>query len=96
MLNKTRIEWIVNQDGSQGYTANPIKGKCLHGCPYCYAEKMRLRFKQPAEVSWHPEVLQAIKYEIPIFLKKECYILYPELLEMFGELKALPYLEDKT
>lgn len=38
---------------------------------------------------------QAIKHGIPIFMKNECYVLYPELTGMFGQLKALPYLENK-
>ena len=43
MANKTKIEWC-------DYTVNPIKGKCKHGCPYCYATRMYDRYK------WNPEV----------------------------------------
>lgn len=35
-MNKTKIEWA-------DYTWNPVTG-CLHGCPYCYAEKIAHRF----------------------------------------------------
>jgi len=38
-MNKTKIEWVQNPDGSQGYTWNPITG-CLNGCPYCYARRL--------------------------------------------------------
>jgi len=38
-MNKTKIEWVKNPDGSQGYTFNPITG-CLNNCPYCYARKL--------------------------------------------------------
>ena len=38
-IQKTRIEWVKNPDGTQGYTWNPITG-CLNGCPYCYARKL--------------------------------------------------------
>ena len=38
-MNHTRIEWVKNPDGTQGYTWNPITG-CLNGCPYCYARKL--------------------------------------------------------
>ena len=38
-MNKTKIEWVLNPDGTQGYTWNPITG-CLNGCPYCYARKL--------------------------------------------------------
>ena len=35
-MNKTKIEWVKNPDGTQGYTFNPITG-CLNNCDYCYA-----------------------------------------------------------
>lgn len=37
----TKIEWVKNPDGSQGYTWNPITG-CLKvpACLYCYARKL--------------------------------------------------------
>jgi len=38
-MNKTKIEWVKNPDGSQGSTWNPITG-CLNGCEYCYARKL--------------------------------------------------------
>ena len=38
-MNKTKVEWVKNPDGSQGYSWNPITG-CLNGCTYCYARKL--------------------------------------------------------
>jgi len=38
-MNRTKIEWVKNPDGTQGYTWNPITG-CLNGCEYCYARKL--------------------------------------------------------
>ncbi len=35
-MNRTKIEWCKNPDGSEGYTWNPITG-CLHDCSYCWA-----------------------------------------------------------
>jgi len=29
---RTKIEWVRNEDGSQGFTINPIKGLCLVDC----------------------------------------------------------------
>ncbi len=44
-MQKTRIEWVKNPDGSQGYTWNPIRGLCPVACFYCYARKTYKRFK---------------------------------------------------
>lgn len=54
-MNKTKIEWVRNKDGTQGYTWNPITG-CLgpngtpgkpNRCPYCFAHKLaKGRLKQ--------------------------------------------------
>ena len=44
-MNKTKIEWVRNPDGTQGYSWNPIKGWCPNNCPYCYAHRMYTRFK---------------------------------------------------
>jgi protein gp37 len=49
-MAKTKIEWVRNQDGTQGYTLNPVKGLCPMGCSYCYARRMYKRFK------WNPEI----------------------------------------
>ena len=43
-LNKTRIEWVRNPEGTKGYTWNPVTG-CLHGCAYCYARNISNRFE---------------------------------------------------
>lgn len=49
-INKTAIEWT-------NYTANPIKGLCKKGCPYCYAIRISKRFKRNLEIRFQPEVL---------------------------------------
>lgn len=47
-MNRTKIEWVKNPDGSPGWTWNPITG-CLgpngtpdnpQRCPYCYAYRL--------------------------------------------------------
>jgi len=44
-MNKTKIEWVRNPDGTQGYTLNPIVG-CSRHCSYCYAEQQAKRQRQ--------------------------------------------------
>jgi protein gp37 len=38
-MNRTKIEWVRNPDGSQGYSWNPITG-CLDKCGYCFARRL--------------------------------------------------------
>lgn len=52
-LNKSSIEWC-------DYTANPVRGKCFHGCSYCYVTAQRKRFKTSGKITFHPEVLEVI------------------------------------
>jgi len=50
-VNRTKIEWVQNPDGSQGYTHNPMsgcenhtpEGLCLDGLFPCYAYKLAYR-----------------------------------------------------
>jgi len=60
-MNKTKIPWVKNPDGSQGYTWNPITG-CLNNCPYCYARKLangRLKSRYLANKCIAPRKLMA-------------------------------------
>ena len=43
-MQKTKIEWCINLDGTQGYSWNLIKGYCPNDCPYCYAHRLYNRF----------------------------------------------------
>ena len=49
-MQKTNIEWVKNPDGTQGYSWNPIKGKCPAECKlpdgriYCYGHGLYDRF----------------------------------------------------
>jgi protein gp37 len=72
-MQPSKIEWCT-------HTSNPIRGKCLHECPYCYAERIRKRFKQPEVLSWHPEELMAIERRI-----KPATIFVGSMYDLFGD-----------
>jgi len=46
-MQKTKIEWV-------DYTWNPVTG-CLHGCDYCYAERISNRFKRSFKPEFHED-----------------------------------------
>lgn len=54
-MGKTSIEWVVNPDGTQGETLNPIRGiqgnwhctKAGIDCLNCYAERLNIRWGGP-------------------------------------------------
>ena len=77
-MQKTKIEWTE-------FVSNPIKGKCGHYgtsiCgTYCYAERIRQRFKQPAELLWHPDELTQIEKR-----KKPSTIFMGSMHDIFGK-----------
>ena len=81
-MGRTRIEWVKNEDGTQGYTLNPVKGLCPVACDYCYARRMYKRFKWDEEISYLPPHhllwnLENIKRPSRIFLGST--------MELFGE-----------
>ncbi len=49
-MQKTKIEWT-------DFSWNPITG-CLHGCWYCYANRLFTRFHRSFEPTFHPERLK--------------------------------------
>lgn len=70
-MNKTKIEWVKNPDGTQGITLNPIKGMCPVGCSYCYARRMYKRFgwyKEPRYLPAIMEELRSLKKPTGVFI----------------------------
>lgn len=53
MMQKTGIEWA-------DYSWNPVSG-CRHGCEYCYARKMAVRYKRSFEPAFHEKKLYELK-----------------------------------
>lgn len=88
-MQRTRIEWVRNQDGSQGCTLNPIKGLCpmhcknLEGYEYCYAAGKRglyKRFKWNKAIRFNINPLLAIKRR-----KKPAGIFLGSTFELFWD-----------
>ena len=76
-MNKTK--WVKNPDGSQGYTINPVKGKCPMGCSYCYARRMYDRFK------WNPEIKLQSRWWSELDFIKPSRIFVGSTMELFGD-----------
>lgn len=88
-MQRTRIEWVRNIDGSQGYTVNPVRGLCPVDCKdtegksYCYARRMYQRF------GWNPEIrVDREAYQKDDFgirnIKKSSRIFVGSTMELFG------------
>ena len=71
-MNKTKIEWT-------DYTWNPVTG-CLHGCEYCYARKISMRFNGHFEPEFHEDRL-----EQPYKAKKPSKIFVSSMGDLLGE-----------
>lgn len=79
-MGRSRIEWVRNEDDSQGYTINPVKGLCPMACSYCYARKIYKRFK------WNPEIRYDVQPLLDIEkIKKPSRIFVGSTMELFGE-----------
>lgn len=79
-MNKTKIEWVANPDGSPGYTWNPVTG-CLHGCEFCYAKRINRRFGDGNFIpTFHRERLDE-----PLTVKKPSRIFVGSMADLFGD-----------
>ncbi len=81
-MNRTKIEWVKNPDGTQGYTINPVKGLCPMACPYCYAKRMYKRFKWDTEITYMPPHHFAWAMNQ---IKKPTRIFVGSTMELFGD-----------
>ena len=79
-MNKTKIEWC-------DYTWNPVTG-CLHGCPYCYAERIAKRFTGHFKPEFHPNRLSE-----PMKIKKPSKIFVVSMGDLFGEWVPKEWIE---
>lgn len=70
-MNKTKIEWA-------DYTWNPVTG-CKHGCSYCYAKRIAMRFTGHFKPTFHPDRLMQ-----PYKQKKPSKIFVCSMADLFG------------
>jgi len=82
-MNKTKIEWVINPNGSPGFTFNPFTG-CLHSCSYCYARKIANRFQPDAKGR------EAIKQMCEYRKFGEVYVL-DEPIRINGKAQPFPF-----
>lgn len=92
----TKIEWVLNLDGTKGRTWNPITGcsKISRGCVNCYAERMSKRLagrygypkSNPFRVTLRPNrLLQPLSWKKPsmIFLCSMSDLFHPDVPDEF-------------
>lgn len=87
-MNRTKIEWVRNPDGSLGYTSNPVRGECPVGCPYCYVKPFRARYGWHKDIRFYPSELEAICKR-----KKPAGIFVGSTIELFHD-KTIQYMAE--
>lgn len=93
-MNKTKIEWVKNPDGSPGYTINPVKGLCPVDCKdnqgksYCYARRMYQRFKWNPTIRYDPRAWLGLGS-----LRKPSRIFVGSTIELFDDSVSEQYLK---
>ena len=90
-MNRTKIEWVRNPDGTQGYTVNPVKGKCPMGCEYCYMWGKRgigMRFHFDPTIRYDPRAWLGIGG-----LRKPSRIFVGSTIELFYDSLSPIYLK---
>lgn len=83
-MQKTKIEWVRNPDGTQGMSWNPIKGLCPVNCWYCYAKGIYNRFEWMQEGIGDIGYLASWELEQPIKRKKPTGIFVCSTYELFN------------
>ena len=73
-MNKTKIDWP-----GLDYTWNPITG-CYHGCSYCYARKIAMRF-----TGHFDPILHWDRFDEPFRAKKPARIFVGSMGDMWGD-----------
>lgn len=87
-MQRTDIEWVINPNGTKGYTSNPMKGYCPVACSYCYARSHYDRFKLDKTLRYsYDEVSNGLAK-----LKESSTIFVGSTFELFGDWTPAQYL----
>ena len=87
-MQKTKIEWVRNPDGTQGYSWNPMQGMCPYACEYCYARRMYVRYK------WNPEIKHSQEKLNDKMPKKPTKIFVGSTFDIFHPVVESDFIED--
>ncbi len=92
-MNRTKIEWVINPDGSPGFTWNPIMG-CTNNCPYCYARRQAARNLTGCELcrTFTPH-LHEERLEQPLKRKKPATIFLGSMCDLWDPHVPLAWRE---
>jgi len=85
-LQKTAIEWVLNQGGTPGFTSNPVRGECPVDYSYCYVKPFRARYGWHKDIRFYPEELNKI-----VCRKKPAGIFLGSTIELFHD-KTIQYM----
>lgn len=91
-MRRTKIAWVKNTDGTQGYVWNIVTG-CKHNCSYCYARRIARRFgKTRQEKSFMPAFHMAKLFD-PLKIKKPSTIFVSSMGDLFGSWIPIFWIE---
>lgn len=89
-MGKTSIEWTRGDDGSPGYSWNPVTGctKISPGCKHCYAERFARRLRamgNPRYRNGFAVTLQPDQLSLPLRWRRPKRIFVNSMSDLFHE-----------
>ena len=97
MSAETKIEWVRNEDGSQGRTWNPVTGctKVSPGCDHCYAETIAERFRGgPAFPNGFDVQLRPNKLHGPLKWRQPSMVFVNSMSDLFHDSVPEDYIAE--
>ncbi|MFA5365403.1 MAG: DUF5131 family protein, partial [Candidatus Bathyarchaeia archaeon] len=82
--NEKMFGFLTRNHKKSGDTWNPLGGKCLHSCRYCWVEKLKVMFPGvKAKYSGAPRLTKAWFAEIKTFTKED-FVFVCDCTDLFG------------